>query len=280
MARLLRTLLTTLTGLAAACAPAPQELTVEQVSMNPEALRQALQSLTHATFFFGHQSVGGNLLDGIRGLASESGVALPIRELDGSAAPGGGILHTRLGTNGDPAGKIDAFGKLLRRPEARGVQLAAMKLCYADFDAGTDVRALAAHYTSTVEAVQRDHPELTVLHVTTPLTVRPEGARSRLQRLLGMPPGSDRANLERHRFNEQLRARHGGSALFDLARVEATDPAGRLRMYGAEAARFPALVSAYSDDGGHLNAVGRRRVAAAFVTWLAGVVGRAPASID
>jgi hypothetical protein len=264
----LRGCLSSLALLGAACEQAPQALAGEQVNMDANTLEPQLQALGRVALYFGHQSVGGNLLRGLEVLGREAGVTVPVREL-GTAGGPGGIVHSRLGKNGDPAGKIGAFEGVLTGAEAGPVQLAAMKLCYADFRADTDVEALFARYVAAIDAIGAARPELKLLHVTTPLTARGEGVRHRLQRTLGMAPGNDRANAARHLYNERLRARYAGPALFDLARIEATGPDGKVLMYGSASLRHPALVAAYTDDGGHLNDAGQRRVAAAFAGWLA-----------
>lgn len=258
-----------LASLGVACEPAPDVFEGEPVNVNGHTLKPQLQTLGRIRLYFGHQSVGANLLHGLEALAAELGVPVPVCELGRVGDSACGIVHSRIGKNGDPAGKIEEFQRLLSDGGAGPVQLAAMKLCYADFRAETDVDALFARYLVAVNALRSAQPGLKVLHVTTPLTVHGGGARRGLQRLLGMAPGDDRANAARHRYNERLRARYAGPTLFDLARVEATGPDGKLLMYGPTSLRHPALVAAYTDDGGHLNDVGQRRVAAAFASWLA-----------
>jgi lysophospholipase L1-like esterase len=90
------------------------------------------------------------------------------------------------------------------------------------------------------------------------------------KRLLGKAPYGLVENVRREQYNALLRkAYQGKEPLFDLAGVEATAPGG-----GASTASFgeqvvPALHPAYTDDGGHLNADGRRRAARALVAVLA-----------
>jgi hypothetical protein len=253
-----------------ACEPAPRVERIEEVPMNEPALKQQLETLQGGLFYFGHQSVGGNLLQGVQDLAEAQGVTLAVTEVAPTVAlPGAGIAHEKVGSNGRPDLKLEAFEARLRSAELAPVRLAAVKLCYADIGRDADVEALFARYVRTVDALAKARPELTLLHVTTPLTARGDSLRLKVQRALGMAPATDAANLRRHRYNEQLRKRYGGERLFDLARLEASAPDGSLRLFGAPGAEFPALVEAYTDDGGHLNATGRRRLATAFVAWLA-----------
>jgi lysophospholipase L1-like esterase len=64
------------------------------------------------------------------------------------------------------------------------------------------------------------------------------------------------------RYNERLRAAyHGREPVFDLAAYESAGGGG-----GADA---PFLHAAYTDDGEHLNELGRKTVARRFVHFLA-----------
>jgi lysophospholipase L1-like esterase len=64
-------------------------------------------------------------------------------------------------------------------------------------------------------------------------------------------------------------AYQGTGKLFDLALVEATRPDGQRQVVEWKGRAVEAMTPAYTDDGGHLNAEGRRRVASALVTFLA-----------
>ena len=55
-----------------------QPKSVEPYTMT-DSLKQDLTTVQSARIFFGHQSVGGNIMDGVQDLAKESGVRLNIR---------------------------------------------------------------------------------------------------------------------------------------------------------------------------------------------------------
>jgi lysophospholipase L1-like esterase len=87
--------------------------------------------------------------------------------------------------------------------------------------------------------------------------------------MLGRPNHGKLTNIARHRFNDWLRQGWTISPLFDLAASEATRPDGSRETFTYRGATAENLVAAYTDDGGHLNADGRRAVAAAFLRTLA-----------
>jgi len=231
-------------------------------------LRADLEAVSHRTIYFGHQSVGGNIIDGMRQLAAQEGV--PLRFLETQAAAGippGTCVHGLIGENGSPLLKIQGFERALEA--TAGVDVAFMKFCYVDFHQGTDVPALFSRYQAALRDLQKKHPRTAFVHVTTPLTTVQGGPKALLKRLLGRET-SEVQNARREQFNALVRKAYlGREPLFDLARIESTAPDGRIETIEWKGQAVPVLVSAYTDDGGHLNAEGQRRVARALVALLA-----------
>ncbi|MEW6252163.1 MAG: hypothetical protein AB1716_16110 [Planctomycetota bacterium] len=232
----------------------------------------AWSQLAGRRVFFGHQSVGDDIVAGLEDvLRARPDLGLRICR---TAAPvdfaGPVFAHDHLGVNGDPCSKLRAFADVLDGGLGRCVDVAFFKFCYVDVTAATDVPALFAEYRATLDRLERDWPAVTFVHVTVPLTVRPAGLKAEVQRLLGR--AND--NLARCRFNALLRAEYAGRApLFDLAAVEATGPDGFCCGYDDAGVRVTSLASVYTGDGGHLNAVGRRRAAERLLVVLAGPAG-------
>jgi hypothetical protein len=233
-------------------------------------LRAELGRVAQRSIYFGHQSVGTNLLDGIRQLAEEAGVPLRIAEARTAAEVKPGTFgHTFVAKNGDPLRKLRSFEQAMdARPAA--VDIALVKFCYIDIDAVTDAKALFASYRATIDGLHAKHPGTTFVHVTLPLTEAQSGVKALAKRLLGRAPYGTIENVRREEYNALLRQAYAGrEPLFDLARIESTAPDGtavKVQWNGAEA---PALASAYTDDGGHLNASGRLRAARELVSVLA-----------
>lgn len=224
------------------------------------------QAATQKHVVFGHQSVGGNILDGVRALAAEERIPFSIVE-SRSDTSGANIVHFTIGRNGEPLQKIDDFSNAVAAGAARGTDVAMMKLCYVDFSAQTDAAALAERYIGAVERLQAEHPGTVLVAITAPLTTRQTGPKAWIKRLLGRTPAGYEANLRRGEFNERVRERFAESGLlFDLAGVES-----RGAEFEYRGRRVESLNPAITTDGGHLNQEGQRRVATAFVRFLAGV---------
>jgi hypothetical protein len=231
--------------------------------------RRDLQVLSERSIFFGHQSVGMNLLEGVRELAAREGVALRIQERPvGTGLPPGTLAHAGIAENGDPLRKLRSFDAALA--QGAGPNLALMKLCFVDVGAETDVSSLLREYEATLRRLKARHPHTTFVHVTTPLTIVQGGLKALLKWFLDRPPYGFLENVRREELNELMRRSYGGrEPLFDLARVESTAPDGTPETGRWEGRATPALVSAYTDDGGHLNKVGRERAARALLAVLA-----------
>lgn len=233
-------------------------------------LRADLDALVRRTVFFGHQSVGGNILEGVADLARQEGV--PLRIVEASSAMGaapGTWAHAAIADNGNPQLKIESFEKLFAPAQGAGPEIAFMKFCYVDFHPGTDARGLFASYQAALKNLQARNPRTTFVHVTAPLTTVQGGLKALAKRLLGRET-SETQNARREQFNALMRQAYlGREPLFDLARVESTGPDGSAAAITWEGKPVPVLVSSYSDDGGHLNAAGRRQVARELVAFLA-----------
>ena len=229
------------------------------------------EELTRKRIYFGHKSVGDNIIAGVRDVMQEQPqIKLRIVQSDNAKDFVEPIFgHSHVGMNGDPRSKLCAFAALMDSELGERVDIALLKFCYIDINSDTDVDALFSDYEKTVNRLEEAHPDMAFVHATVPLTVRSTGVKSRIKRFLGQPD----ENVARCQFNRLLRRAYSGRApLFDLAQREATTPAGREAGYDAQRIRVSNLVPAYTDDGGHLNAVGRRLAAEALLCTFGGVV--------
>jgi len=212
--------------------------------------------------FFGHMSVGNNIISGFEKVYADKGVALPpvieVAPGDQVMAPqaGGAVVHSLLHDNGFPLRKLATYDAALRAGVAEQVEVSLLKFCYLDVTRDTDVEALFASYKATMDALQRDYPQVRFLHATVPLTTPPSGIKANLKALLR---GVDNPNRER--YNELMRATYGPGELLDIAAVEGAAPDGT---------RQPWLHPGYSNDGSHLNGTGSALVAVELIRLLAG----------
>ena len=219
------------------------------------ALRADLQRLSHERIYFGHQSVGANILQGVKELSRAAGVPLFIKD-------------ELVAENGDPQRKLESFAKSLG--SGAHYDVALVKFCYVDIDAETDAAALFDRYRIAVNELRARNPRTVFVHATLPLTTVQTGPKAWAKRLLDRAPYGTVENVRREQYNRLLRATYAGrEPIFDLARMEATAPDGKLVTVTWEGVTAPALAAEYTDDGGHLNALGRARAAREFIAVLA-----------
>lgn len=230
--------------------------------------QRAWERLAARRIWFGHQSVGFNIIEGVLELLrARPSIALRVIESDDPRpADGPALIHARLGANVDPDSKIRGFAERMDAGIGAWADIALFKLCYADIHAGTDVAAVASRLIGSTDAIARRFPDVALVHCTVPLTALPSAPKRWAKRLLGKPVREFADNAKRAEFNGLLRDRHGRMGLlFDIARIESTRPDGRPERNGT------AMHGAYTADRGHLNARGRLAVAAEFLRCLAEV---------
>ncbi|MGB7964573.1 MAG: SGNH/GDSL hydrolase family protein [Propionicimonas sp.] len=217
------------------------------------ALAADLALVARTRTWFGHQSVGLNILDGIAEVYSENAVATPPIVSWQERGTGALIGHDFIGSNFEPIFKIEDFAAKVRGGVGAEVDVAVMKLCYVDIDANTDADALFDRYRETLADLEREHPDVTFVHVTAPLTT-----------------GHSPDNVNRERYNAQMRQAYAdGGHLFDLAAIESTDPDGNRVKDRVDGDVSFAMYAGYSDDGGHLNATGSSLAAKGLVAVIA-----------
>jgi len=223
--------------------------------------RSDVEAFAGQRIFFGHMSVGNNILSGLDEVHASHDVAraaeIQIEPGEAPALPGDGVLvHSLIGENRHPVGKLENFDATLRAGVAEQVEVAALKFCYIDIRWNSDVEELFARYQKTLGQLEADYPDVRFVHMTVPLTTGPHGIRDHLKVLVGRND-----NAARERYNDLMREAYGPDQLFDIAALEATAPDGT--------ARERELIGGYSSDGAHLNAAGSARIAAQFITFLA-----------
>jgi hypothetical protein len=232
------------------------------------------ERLSKKRVFFGHQSVGYNIVDGLAALETERpDIGFAIKETRDPAQIGAGVFaHTRIGQNEAPASKIRDFATTLDGGMAEHVDVAFFKFCYVDFNATTDAAQVFSEYKTAMSQLRQKYPKLTMVHVTVPLAVVEGGPKAFIKRIIGKKPGNVPQNLVRNRYNELLRHEYAGKEpLFDLAAIESTRLDGANATFEDSGTAYPMLAAEYASDGKHLNALGGRWVAAHLVKFLAGL---------
>jgi len=232
----------------------------------------AWKKLGEKRIYFGHQSVGYNIVEGIKDVLKENPqIKLNIVETNISgdfSVPF--FAHSQIGKNEDPKSKCEAFADLMERGMGEGVDIAFLKFCFVDVTGKTDADRLVAEYGSTINTLKKRYPKVTYVHITVPLMTVQTGPKAWIKKLIGRPIDGYEDNIRRGEYNQKLRSEYGtNDPLFDLAALESTFPDGRRYTFSAGGKAYETLVPEYTDDGGHLNQKGRRWVAEQLLVLLA-----------
>lgn len=254
-----------------ACGGDEKMVQVVELPTLSEVPSEAWQRLAQRRLFFGHQSVGNDILAGVEDVLKEHPeIQLRVEETaDPAQMREPGLYHARIGENGAPETKLASFINIASAGVADS-GTALLKYCYIDVNGETDPAALFEAYQRDVDALKMANPGLTILHVTLPLQTD-WGEYFHWKRVIrGKLTTHRELNFIRQAYNERMRATYGGrEPIFDLAHLQSVGPDGKVQTVRYRWTRVPILARAWTYDGGHLNEEGRRRVAEAFLVTLA-----------
>lgn len=232
---------------------------------------QQIASIESKKVFFGHQSVGANIIQGLRDLmVRDPRLKLKIvTSADPESVPGPAVVESSIGQNGNPRSKDEAFAAILDKGLGRQGGIAMYKYCYVDIDASTNVQQMFENYREEIEALRVKYPLLKIVHITVPLTTVEPATKAWVKTLLGRATERD-ADAKRNEFNRRLRQTYAGrDPIFDLAEGESTSPDGSRSYFIRDNERVFTLASEYTTDGGHLNEAGRLAMAERLLFLLA-----------
>ncbi len=236
-------------------------------------IQQDLRAVAHLRIYFGHQSVGQNVIDGLKELALRNDLpALRFVSADSLTEGGEGYFaDSRIGENHKPDLKCAAFSaEVTALLKTTAPDVAFMKFCYSDIDRDTDVQAVFDRYRRTIDSLKAAAPRVRFAHFTVPLTVGTSRLRKMLFSLLGRQGTADISNVRRNEFNALLRDYYRNEPVFDIAEAQSTDPESRAVTFTVDGASYRRMYEGYaSDDGAHLNPEGSRYVARRLSRFLA-----------
>jgi hypothetical protein len=227
-------------------------------------------TLASKKIYFGHQSVGFNIMDGVKmHLKDNPNIGLHIAEGQSPDIFTTTVFaHDRNGKNGDPKSKIDAFCNAVESGLGNSIDMAGFKFCYVDFKKGTDVNDVFQYYKFKMKALQLKYPNLQIVHFTVPIRSLQKGPKGLINKILGREIGvSD--NSVRQKFNDLLLNEFKGQPVFNIAQFESTFPDGSRCFTEVAGEKIYSMVPAYTYDSGHLSDKGKFIVSAHLLTFLA-----------
>jgi hypothetical protein len=246
------------------------EILRKSYSKVDEISQDRWDALSKRKIFFGHKSVGANIIEGLKEvMAQRPNIKLNIRETTDPADFNGPVFaHSPIGRNKEPLTKLGGFREILEAGVGRAADIALFKFCFVDIDHETDIGSLFDRSVELVDELRKRFPDLKIVPFTVPLLSKPVGIKTRLEKILGRLPWYEEDNVKRNMFNDKLRA-HFKDTLFDLAAIESRIDDTRKATFRTKGRAYDLLYRAYTDDGGHLNSIGRQVVAIELLRTLA-----------
>ncbi|MDH5765415.1 MAG: hypothetical protein OEZ38_05300 [Gammaproteobacteria bacterium] len=239
-------------------------------------LKNDLRLLSKSKIFFGHQSVGGNIIDGLNMISVSNQIPLKILDdISDISSEKNFIAHRYIGKNEEPNLKIMDFSRMLEGGIGDHVDVAFMKFCYVDFktDSKMSVEDVFDMYKTEFENIKNQYPDIQIIHVTTPLRTVQKGIKAEIKKLLGKSPAGYENNILRNKFNDLLKNEYEGKEpFFDLAKAESMRPDGTLETFTVDGNVYYALYKGYTYDRGHLNETGQKAIAIKLVQKLSQVI--------
>lgn len=228
------------------------------------------QELYGKKIYFGHQSVGYNIFDGIKGVLAEN-PQIKLNLVEGKNPLGTAFFaHSPVGINENPKSKTEDFIELLDSGLAENVDIAFHKYCYVDVNNSLTAKQIFTNYKNEMDKLSKKYPEINFFHFTMPLTSVQTGPKAWVKKLLGKPLGGVKANMKRNEYNELLKNTFSEDGnVFDIAAVEALKPDGSLQTFTVDGEKYLSLYPDYTSDGGHLSQEGQKEVAEKFLIFLA-----------
>jgi hypothetical protein len=231
------------------------------------------KKLSQKKIYFGHKSVGNNIMAGIKDLLNENTkIKLNVVETDNSSDFNVGIFaHSKAGENSNPDSKINAFSKIMENGIGSQADIAFFKFCFVDIKSKTDIERLFNYYKDTMQKLRGKYPDTTFVHVTVPLTQLITNYKTWIKILIRKKEIWEYDNIVvQNRYNDLIRKEYKGKEpIFDLAEIESTYFNGKRSSFTRNGKIYYSLVPNFTNDGGHLNEKGRKLVAEQLLILLA-----------
>lgn len=250
-----------------------EKITLSSMSDIPES---AWLSLSKKNIYFGHQSVGDNIIDGVTKIVNTNdSINLNIKHINAPEIQANNnpvFAHSYIGKNGDTDSKYSDFKSFMRNGLGDTSDLAFLKLCYWDIRRNTDINSVFNNYKNMIIELKREYPNTTFIHSTVPLMSHSNSLIDNIKRIL-RPDNDDLDNIKRNELNTLILNEYSANEpVFDIALVEATLPNGELATFTNDGKKYYYLPDEYTHDGAHLNDYAREHVAEQLLITLANII--------
>jgi hypothetical protein len=235
--------------------------------MNLQSYNNSIKLISQKNIFFGHRSVGENIIAGLKKASIETGQNdLTIKDLsDNINFDKKCFVHSNIGQNGDPKSKFIEFKSIVEDLVGKKLDVAMMKLCFVDITKNTNINDVFKSYAAMVDSLQQKYPALIIIHISVPLKSQQSWTNNLKEKIKGIHNYDKEDNIARNEYNKLLFSKYSNDDIFDLASAESTYLDGKREYLNVDGKPCYYLIKDYTDDGGHLNKVGQQLIAEKFI---------------
>ena len=157
----LTTLTATLLTLFLACNGGKMPEQTTQFPRIKDVSSEKLENFSQKKIYFGHQSVGFNIIDGIKDVMKDhTQIKLNIVETANESDFKVGLFaHSRVGKNVNPKSKTDEFVEFINKGIGGKADAAALKFCYVDIRADTNTKNVFIDYSDSISQLIKKYPD-------------------------------------------------------------------------------------------------------------------------
>ncbi|MCP4672192.1 MAG: hypothetical protein GY857_12900 [Desulfobacula sp.] len=238
--------------------------------LRKDILKSSLNKLAEKRIFFGHRSVGNNILQGIDDILTQyPGIHLKILKYEAVKRPKDkGIIHAWIDQNGSPQSIADDYTRMVEKIPGKDMDFALIR--FTPWYGKTDMDEIFKDYTIAIEQLKQRHPKTVFIHGTFPLNHSKTSFKTWIKKLIGKKEIWEYdGNILANRFNEKLRDNYlGKQPFYNLELIQSTYPDGRRSQFTLDGKKYFNLIKDYTYDNTHLNEKGRQMAAERLLTLL------------
>jgi hypothetical protein len=233
----------------------------------------AWKDLAQKKIYYGHQSVGNNIMVGIKDLVKENPqIRLKFtRNAEEHKIAIGLFANSRLGQITDPLLMVEEVTRSMEKTLGVAADIAVLRFSYGDVYAKKNVEEVFDNYQMAFSILKKKYPQTKFVHVTLPLDTTKTSWKLWVKQLLRKQEIWEyETNIRRNDFNELLRKKYKGlNPVFDIAELQSTFPDGKRSTFTKNGKTYYSMIANYSYDGHHLNQTGREIAAEKLLLLLA-----------
>jgi hypothetical protein len=234
------------------------------------------RQLSQKKIYFGHQSVGNNIINGIMDIMRENPkVQLNIIRTSNKPNFVSGVLfHTRISGETNPKSLLIEYKRDVDKLMGGNADIALLRFSHSLIKGDTNVESVFNDYQLKMSMLKQKYPNTIFIHSTLPLLRSKTTWKTIIKKLIGKKEIWEYdINIKLNKFNDLLLREYvDKQPVIDLAKLQSTFPDGSLSTFTKNGKTYFNMVPDYTYDDMHLNKEARKLAAEQFLLFLISVI--------